>query len=37
MAVFIAMHASMHARHASAHIAQTGLISACARHSSSHI
>ncbi len=37
MASLTAMQASMHARHASAHIAQTGLISAWARHSSSHI
>ena len=30
-------HASMHAVQASAHILQTGLMSACAMHSSMHI
>lgn len=31
---FMAVQASMHALHASAHIAQTGLMSACSMHSS---
>lgn|GEM_PF-3404809 len=37
MASFIAMHASMHARHASAHILHTGLMSACIMHMSMHV
>jgi hypothetical protein len=31
---FMAMHASMHARHDSAHMRQTSLMSACSVHSS---
>lgn len=37
MADFMAMQASMHALHASAHMLQTGLMSAWAMHSSMHI
>lgn len=34
---FMAMQASMHAWHESAHILQTGLSSACIMHMSMHI
>ena len=37
MADFMAMQASMHAVHASAHILHTGLMSACIMHMSMHV
>jgi hypothetical protein len=37
IASLTAMQASMHARHASAHMAQTGLSSACIMHMSMHV